>query len=93
MARHNYPVDKIILFGSYTRNEQKKNSDFDILIISDYEKSLPRYKRGLKLRILLSMYQIPKDILFYTNDEIKEWQNVPNSFINTILTEGKVLYG
>ena len=34
-----------------------------------------------------------KDILFYTNNKIKEWQNVPNSFINTILAEGKVLYG
>jgi uncharacterized protein len=91
--KNNYQTDKIILFGSYARNEQKEESDVDILVISDSEKNLPRYKRGLKLRVLLSNYQIPKDILFYTKEEVEEWKNTPNSFIYNVLEEGKVLYG
>ncbi len=91
--RKNYPLDKILLFGSYARNEQNVNSDLDLLIISDYEKNLPRYRRGLKLRILLTKFQISKDILIYTNDEIKEWKDIPNSFINTVISDGSILYG
>ena len=33
-----------------------------------------------------------KDIVVITLKDIKEWENVPMSFINTILTKGKVLY-
>lgn len=87
-----YQPDKIILFGSWARGNADKESDIDLLIISDHEKDLPRYKRGLDIRLLLSQFSSPKDILFYTHDDVNRWRNVPQTFINTVLTEGRVLY-
>ncbi|MFZ0454736.1 MAG: nucleotidyltransferase domain-containing protein [Ignavibacteriaceae bacterium] len=28
-----YPVEKIILFGSFSRNEQRQNSDIDVAVV------------------------------------------------------------
>ncbi len=60
----NYHPDKIILFGSCARGDADEQSDIDILVISDREKDLPRYRRGLDVRIKLSEVETPKDILF-----------------------------
>ncbi|WP_420640893.1 nucleotidyltransferase domain-containing protein [Candidatus Leptofilum sp.] len=87
-----YQPDKIILFGSWARGNATNESDIDLLIISDREKNLPRYKRGLDIRILLSQFASPKDILFYTHDDVERWRDVPQTFVNTVLTEGRVLY-
>ncbi|MEZ4592570.1 MAG: nucleotidyltransferase domain-containing protein [Chloroflexota bacterium] len=87
-----YQPDKIILFGSWARGKADKESDIDLLVISDREKNLPRYKRGLDIRLLLSQFSSPKDILFYTHDDVNRWRDVPQTFINTVLTEGRILY-
>ncbi|MCA9942780.1 MAG: nucleotidyltransferase domain-containing protein [Ardenticatenaceae bacterium] len=87
-----YQPDKIILFGSWARANANEDSDIDLLVISDREKNLPRYKRGLDIRLLLSQFPSPKDILFYTHDDVERWRGVPQTFINTVLTEGRVLY-
>jgi len=87
-----YQPDKIILFGSWARGDAGEQSDIDLLVISDREERLPRYKRGLDVRLLLSQFQTPKDILFYTHKDVERWQDVPQAFINTVLREGRVLY-
>ena len=87
-----YQPDKIILFGSWARANANEDSDIDLLVISDREKNLPRYKRGLDIRLLLIQFPSPKDILFYTHDDVERWRGVPQTFINTVLTEGRVLY-
>jgi uncharacterized protein len=87
-----YQPDKIILFGSHARAEAGERSDIDLLVISDREKHLPRYKRGLDVRLYLSRFKTPKDILFYTHDDVARWRDVPQAFINTALKEGQVLY-
>ena len=86
-------VRNIRVFGSFARGDADENSDLDLMIISDKEKNLPRYKRGLKLRIKLAEYCFKKDILFYTYDEIEKWEKVPNSFVNNVINEGVILYG
>ncbi|MCP4423441.1 MAG: nucleotidyltransferase domain-containing protein [Chloroflexi bacterium] len=87
-----YRPDKIILFGSWARDDADKQSDIDLLVISDREKHLPRYQRGLDVRLQLSAFKTPKDILFYTHDDVNRWRGVPQAFINTVLSEGKILY-
>lgn len=87
-----YQPDKIILFGSWARDDAGKQSDIDLLVISDREKHLPRYQRGLDVRLQLSAFKTPKDILFYTHDDVDRWKDVPHAFISTVLNEGKVLY-
>lgn len=87
-----YQPDKIILFGSWARGDASEQSDIDLLVISDHEAHLPRYKRGLDVRLQLSQFPVPKDILFYTHEDVERWRDVPQTFIHTILREGQVLY-
>ncbi|MEA3240257.1 MAG: nucleotidyltransferase domain-containing protein [Pseudomonadota bacterium] len=87
-----YQPDKVILFGSRARGDAGKRSDIDLLVISDREKHLPRYKRGLDVRLQLADLKIPKDILFYTHADMDRWKAVPQAFVNTVLREGQVLY-
>lgn len=89
---NNYKPDKIILFGSRARGDARPDSDIDILVVSDKEKNLPRYKRGLHVRVKLSNILIPKDILFYTHEDFSRWRNVKQSFVSTVVREGVVLY-
>lgn len=81
---------KIVLFGSRARREARPDSDYDILIIEPSE--LPRYKRAAAYRRALTGLALAKDIVVWTPEEVTEWQNVPNGFINTALNEGIVLY-
>lgn len=80
------------MFGSWARGDAGPASDIDILVISDQEAALPRYKRGLDVRVKLAHIRIPKDILFYTNADVAKWRNVRNSFVHKVLEEGTVLY-
>jgi len=82
--------DKVVLFGSFARGDYKETSDLDLLVIK--ESPLPRYKRAKDIRLLLRKYMFPKDILVYTPEEVKEWEDVPMSFITTAMREGKLLY-
>ncbi len=87
-----YQPDQIILFGSRARGDAGEDSDVDLLVISDREKHLPRYRRGLQVRLLLAEIDLPKDILFYTHEDIERWRGVANTFVDTALTEGVALY-
>ena len=81
---------KIILFGSYARGEEKEKSDIDIMVIQNSDK--PRYKRSLPIRLALRGIIHSKDIVVYTSEEIKEWASASTSFVATVLREGKILY-
>jgi len=87
-----YQPDEIILFGSHARGEGTDASDVDLLVLSDREHHLPRFKRGLSVRIKLSEITVPKDILFYTHEDFNKWRTVPQSLVSEILREGVVLY-
>ncbi len=83
---------KIILFGSYARDNADAESDLDLLVVVDHT-DMPKYKRARSIRKhLWGMTDIPKDIIVYTDREVKEWAGVPFSFISNILEYGKVLY-
>ena len=81
---------KIILFGSHARGEAQDDSDFDLLIVAPSDE--PRWRRTVPIYRLLAGLGVPKDIVWWTPEEIAEWQGVKSHFINTALREGKVLY-
>ncbi|HMF32635.1 MAG TPA: nucleotidyltransferase domain-containing protein [Candidatus Lokiarchaeia archaeon] len=83
--------EKIILFGSHARAEERPESDLDLLIILR-KSSLPRYKRAVPINLVLSNIIFPMDVIVYTKEEIDEWREVPQAFITTIIAEGRVLY-
>ena len=81
---------KIVLFGSRAQDKARPDSDLDLLIVED--SSLPRFKRSARYRRALLGVFPAKDIVVWTPDEIDEWRVVPNAFITTALSTGKVLY-
>lgn len=81
---------RIVLFGSYARQEAKPRSDVDFLVI--LETPLPRPQRTLPLYSALRDFPVGVDIVVYTPDEIEAYAGLPRSFVQTALREGKTLY-
>ena len=82
--------DKIILFGSYAKGTASEDSDLDLMVIK--ESNVPRPYRGKETRKQLSKFVIPKDIIFYTPQEIDEYKDIPSSFVADVLQTEKVIY-
>ena len=84
--------EKIILFGSYAYGNPTPKSDIDILVIIK-ESTLPRNERIGKLYTQLKdLSNYPKDLVVYTLDEVKKWENVRQAFVTSIIKKGIVLY-
>ena len=85
--------EKIILFGSMARGDQRTDSDIDLLIIKKSKLKRPfRVKEIFEsLRGMERNYAL--DPIVYTPEEIKERLALGDYFIMRILKEGKKLYG
>lgn len=82
--------DRTILFGSRARGDGTARSDYDLLIVAP--SPVPRWRRAGPIYRLLAGLGAPKDILWWTPQEVREWRGVRSHFITTALREGKVLY-
>jgi len=82
--------DQIILFGSRARGEGGPQSDYDILIVAP--SPLPRWRRTVPLYRALAGIGVPKEIVWWTPQEVSQWRGVRSHFISTAVREGKVLY-
>lgn len=82
--------DRIILFGSRSRGDNRRGSDLDLLVVKASD--LPRYRRSPPIYLALRDIQVPMDIIVYTPEEIEDWKAVRQAFITTAVREGKVLY-
>ena len=63
-----FPINKIILFGSRAEGEHKRDSDFDIIIVSDKFQKTSRLKRAIKLYDYWD-YDFPVDFICLTYSE------------------------
>ncbi|MCY7292820.1 MAG: nucleotidyltransferase domain-containing protein [Ferruginibacter sp.] len=86
--------EKVYLFGSYAHGVPNEDSDLDILI--EVEKTdLPKVERNLEVWSAMDKYKqlhFPKDIFVFTTEEMNEWKDLKNSFINNALYQSKTLY-
>ena len=82
--------DRIILFGSRARGDHRPDSDVDLIVIKASDD--PPGRRDVRAYRALSRLPIPKDVLWYTPEEVKDWAEVRNHVISRALREGKVLY-
>jgi predicted nucleotidyltransferase len=82
--------DKIILFGSRARGDNRPDSDFDLLLVK--ESSQPKHRRAVPAYLALSGTRASVDILWRTPSEVEEWAHACNHVICRALEEGQVVY-
>ena len=82
--------DRIILFGSHARGEQKPGSDLD-LIINKASEEAP-HRRDARAYRAVGAVGVPKDLLWYTPREVEEWAGSANHVLTRALREGRVIY-
>ncbi|MDO8727325.1 MAG: nucleotidyltransferase domain-containing protein [Candidatus Methanoperedens sp.] len=83
---------KIILFGSRSREEFTKFSDYDILLIIDRTIEI-REKMNLskKIREYLAKSGIDIDVIIKSDEEVQFLRDKPGSIVRNALKEGVAL--
>lgn len=83
------PDADLILFGSRAKGESRPDSDLHLLIIKpDFDRRGEEYGR---LRKELRGLGVAVDLVIYRRREADQWRDVPGSFLDRILGEGRVL--
>jgi len=79
---------KIYIFGSYDRDEIDVNSDLDLLVV------MPSNKPGMEWINLIYgkiKMEIHSDLIIFNSEELKN-QLPSNSFLDNILSSGRLVY-
>jgi predicted nucleotidyltransferase len=82
---------KLIIFGSYVRNQRDINSDVDFLVITDKEIENTR-KESVRIRRALRGIGMPMDILVIPEKKWMELKDEPGLIYREALKSGKVVY-
>ncbi len=86
-------IYKIIFFGSFAKNTQRKDSDIDIIIVSKDFRNKNIFERieytiGIN-RKLVRQFKKPFDIIYYSDEE---WEKGNSLLIHSAKIEGEVIY-
>ena len=85
-----FAPQKIIAFGSWARGETGPDSDIDFLVIMPYTGSKRDWQ--VAIRRELKDFQVPKDIIVASNEEIEQKKTINGYIYKTAIAEGVVLY-
>ncbi len=88
--KEEYNPQKVILFGSASRDNFNKDSDLDFFIVKETNK--PRFERQLEVQNIFIDREIAMDFLVYTPEELKERIELGDPFVENILNQGRILY-
>ena len=84
-----YRPEKIILFGSVARGEEKENSDLDFFIVKDTKKKF--FDRVSEAERFIKTDR-DVDLIVYTPEEFEKAVQEKRIFINQVIKYGKTLY-
>ncbi len=84
--------NKIILFGSYARDEADEGSDLDLLIVESELSDKGQEMIEIRHAIGNIGIGVGVDILVCSEREVNEWGHLPSGALYWALKEGKVLY-
>jgi uncharacterized protein len=82
--------EKIILFGSYARNEFTEDSDFDFLIVMPVENS--QRQKANEIDLALADRTIPIDIIVVTPEQYESRKDLIGTIVNVAAVEGIIIY-
>lgn len=82
--------DKIILFGSHVRGDQRPDSDYDLLVLKKKEKR----ERALTQKIHMAFKDIgaPIDVIVADLDKYEELKSDPYLIYSEAAKNGKTVY-
>jgi predicted nucleotidyltransferase len=84
-----FKPERVVLFGSYARGTANEDSDVDLLVIMSHKGRNVDQALTIRKRINRSF---PLDLIVKTPVETRQRLKMKDSFITTILEDGKVLY-
>lgn len=86
-----YPIRRMVLFGSRARGEARRDSDVDLIVVSDAFRRKNAVDRAYLMRLEWDLdYAV--DFLCYTQDEFRVYSKAPG-IVRQALREGKVIPG
>ena len=84
-----FQPQKIILFGSYARGNPRPESDVDLLVVM--ETPLKESRQAIQICQQIE-YRFGLDLIVRTPKSLVERLKLGDSFLQDVLTEGRVLY-
>jgi predicted nucleotidyltransferase len=98
LALNDLNVNKVILFGSYAKGTPSKESDIDLLVVTNDNfvfKSFAQ-KMEIKLKIANALISLRKhagiDLIVHTKQMYNQFFELNGSFKKEIMTSGSVIY-
>jgi predicted nucleotidyltransferase len=93
LKKRGIDANKIVIFGSYAKEEQKKDSDIDVIVVSEDFRNKDIFAKinltkGIH-RELVKKIKKPFDIMYYSDIE---WEEGCSLVINAAKEEGFILY-
>ena len=87
-------ADQVILFGSRAQGTAREDSDVDLIIVEPdaFGEGRSRRREAARLWRALRRFDVSKDLLLYSRDEVERWRDSLNHVLARALREGKVLY-
>lgn len=85
--------EKIILFGSRARGDNKANSDYDFIVVKQGVKNERKVSRRIYKALFDNKIGVPVDIIVIDADKLEKNGNKPYMVYSTALREGEILYG
>ena len=86
-------IVRIILFGSFARGDQRKDSDIDILVVVDGDRyKMLRELSGIAFDLMLK-YKEYISVKTVSSTEFKKLVAMKSSFIENVMSEEVILYG
>lgn len=88
----------VLLFGSYASGTPHKDSDIDLLVVTNDEFTPGNYDERIDVQLSVSNHifeiakQVPIDLIVYTIPMYKRFIEQNSNFAHEIVTKGIILY-
>jgi predicted nucleotidyltransferase len=82
--------ERVILFGSYAQNQATRDSDLDLLVVT--EQPMNREEQGARIRGLFRDIPLPVQVITITRQEFEETQDVIGGIAYPAAKYGSVIY-